>query len=176
MKMSNLGNMKYCKETTQTHPIYIAHPNCRCAIHKIIIDEGGCDKVKVFGDEPVINIDAVERCLAMREKREQRPTMDIAFGVSEDRRNRGIVLIDFKYRHKSFKRISKNDLMDKVQGAIDILGNTPCIMPPYLFVVQPNLLNEARNHLSRRLFNNSPKLDTMYQVIDNKRLSLFWIS
>ena len=150
--MSNLGNMKYCKETTQTHPIYIAHPNCRCAIHKIIIDEGGCDKVKVFGDEPVINIDAVERCLAMREKREQRPTMDIAFGVSEDRRNRGIVLIDFKYRHKSFKRISKNDLMDKVQGAIDILGNTPCIMPPYLFVVQPNLLNEARNHLSRRLF------------------------
>lgn len=85
-------------------------------------------------------------------------------------------MIDFKYRHKSFKRISKNDLMDKVQGAIDILGNTPCIMPPYLFVVQPNLLNEARNHLSRRLFNNSPKLDTMYQVIDNKRLSLFWIS
>lgn len=174
MKISNLLNMKYCKRTTLSHPIHIAHPDCRCSIRDIIIAEGGCELICLFSDEDVINIDRVEKKLAQHEHRQQRPTMDIAFGISTNGRNCKIVLVDFKYKLKSFNRISKLDLVAKVQGTIDILGNVPCIFTPYLFVVQSNLLQEGRSYLSHRLFRNSPRLNKLYRVVDNITFALFW--
>lgn len=167
--------MKYCKKTTQTHPIYISHPSCRCAIGQIIIDEGGCNKTKIFGNDEVINIDAVEKCLAKRERREQRSTMDITFGISDCARDCQMVLIDFKYRHKSFDGISSTALIGKIQGSIEILGNMPKISLPYYFVVKSKFVHQAQNRVAR-LFPNSLKQRQSYQFIDNAQLALFWIN
>lgn len=165
--------MKYCKKTTQAHHISIAHPDCICAIRDIIKKEGGCELVATFNNDKVINLDNIEKCLAKRERRKQRPTMDITFGVSDCSKNCQMVLVDFKYRHKSFRGISSIDLTGKVQKSIEILGCMPRISSPYLFVVQSDLVQQARNHIAR-LFQNSPSKRQKYLAIDNSYLASFW--
>ena len=75
-----IRTMKYCKTTTQDHGLYRSYPSCHIKMSEIVTKEGG--QGRLFSNEEVLNLDAIEELLAKREKRNQRNTMDIAFGCS----------------------------------------------------------------------------------------------
>lgn len=164
-----IRTMKYCKTTTQDHGLYRSYPSCHIKMSEIVTKEGG--QGRLFSNEEVLNLDAIEELLAKREKRNQRNTMDITFGCSVQNAKNGKItkrcmrLVDFKYRVTNVNNFKKADFEDKVDGSVDILGREIPIDGEYYFVFKKEIDAQARNRIAR-LFNNK----TIYQAIADDKL------
>jgi hypothetical protein len=145
--------MKYCKITTEEHSLSTKYKVCLQAINRIIINEGG--KNEGFENEHIaLNLDDVQK---KQNRAERNSSMDICFGISEDTKNRKLVLVDFKLNHKMVKSIGKSDLEKKVNDSKSLLGNEIPIMNEYFFVFRDNLKEQARSHF-KLLFSGKPKI------------------
>jgi hypothetical protein len=142
--------LKYCNPTTISHPVSQHHPDCRCPIKRIIVNEGG--KGHLFKDDPVLNLDQVEKKLAEGQRREKgRKTMDVFIGVSEGGRNKKIALVEFKFNVKNPNNLKREELEGKVKGSTDIIGSTIPIHNKYCFVFNVEIVKEATNRMYRIL-------------------------
>ena len=164
-----IRTMKYCKTTTQAHSLYRSFSSCHINLCDIIAKEGG--QGWFFSNEEVLILDAIEELLAKREKRNQRYTMDIAFGCSVQNAKNGKItkrcmrLVEFKYKVTKVNNFKKADFEDKVNGSIDILGRDIPIDREYYFVFKKEFDAQARNHIAR-LFNHK----TIYKAIADDKL------
>jgi hypothetical protein len=145
--------MKYCKITTEKHPVSLKHCECLQEINEIIINEGGQNKL--FSKEHIVlNLDEVEK---KQNRTERNSSMDICFGISEETKNRKIVLVDFKLNHKTVKTIGKKDLEKKVTESKALIGNEIPTINEYFFIFKDNLKEQARSHF-RALFSGKSKI------------------
>ncbi len=162
--------MNYCQLTTESHPLSLKHKDCLKGINEIILEEGG--KNKIFEHQTALNLDKVEIKLKHPERR---ATMDMSFGISVDTKNPKMVLVDFKFNHKSAKTLGKSDLENKMNGSIDLLSRDIQIFNEYFFIFSDYLKNEARSHFNR-LFAGRPnckyiplKLTELKEMFFNNR-------
>lgn len=146
--------MKYCKTTTENHPLSIRNSDCLEQIGQIVIREGG-GKNTFASEQTALNLDLVERHITPAQPR---ATMDFTFGISCNQKNPFMVLAELKFRHKkSPKTISRRDLEDKVNGSISLLDRDITILGEYYFVFKDNIKEQARHHF-RSIFSGRPGL------------------
>ena len=162
--------MQYDKPTTENHQLSLKNPKCLEMLDKIIVDEGGSCSRKLGNDVVVLNLDKVAKGLKAARTIS---TMDMTFGVTDENgKNAKMVLVDFKFRHKTVSTIGKSDLEDKVKDSRDIMGNIPPILPQCYFVFTTKLTNQATRHIAR-IFNNKPSIP--YKSVDiNDLLTMFF--
>jgi len=139
--------MKYCKETTEQHPLSEKYPACLEQLKGCIKKEGGSGDL--FSDDDIcLNLDEVEKVMSTGNRE---ATMDVAIGLSEEKRNRQMLLVEFRFRYDKPSNIGKKEIEDKINHSKQLLlGGVP-INKDYVFVFSPKKVNEARSHF-RRLF------------------------
>lgn len=139
--------MKYCKETTEQHPLSIKYPACLEQLKGCIVKEGGSGVL--FSDDDIcLNLDEVEKLVS---KGSREATMDVAIGLSEEKRNRQMLLVEFRFRYDKPSNIGKKEIEDKINHSKQLLLGGATINKDYVFVFSPKKVNEARSHF-RRLF------------------------
>ena len=158
--------MKYCETTTKEHPLSLNHKTCLEQINQIIKREGG--NSSLFGTTSLaLNLGMVE--ISLRQHQPQ-TTVDFCFGISNNLKNRHIDLTELKLRVNNPKTIKKSDLVDKVNGSINLLSREIPIYKGYYFIFKNDQKEVARSHF-RLLFYNKPntpyiafKLDELYTL------------
>jgi hypothetical protein len=157
--------MKYCYLTTTTHPIAIKYSTCVEDLNAIITNEGYSGTIPVFtNSEVAINMDCVEALFSIEINRiERNKSMDIAFGLTNnDSTKKQMLLVEFKFNMHDFYGLRRESLIEKVQGSLAILGDTPPVYKRYIIVVQTKYLQEAISRIYRMV----PKIDSTYVVLD----------
>ena len=107
-----IRTMKYCKTTTQAHWLYRPYPSGHIKMCDVVTREGG--QGRLFSNDEVLDLDAIEDFLARHERRDKRNTMDITFGYSEQNgngriNNKCMCLVDFKYRVANVLNLKKTE-------------------------------------------------------------------
>lgn len=163
--------MEYNKDKTINHPIAIQHPCCVQDFNEVVKKEDDVLKVKdeipnFISDVKVFNIDDAKNEKYPIEMGEERPkSMDITFAISEND-NSEMVLVDFKLNIRNPDNLKKEDLEGKVNDSIVFLGNSIPIHSEYIFVLQPNKVQQARNRLQRMI----PEIPNNYVAMDLSEL------
>lgn len=156
---------KYCAVTTSEHPVSQRNQAYRCSIKKIIKKEGG--KGHLFKDDIVLDLDKIEKNLAKRGKRDKNMTMDVYFGISNNNRNKKIVLIDFKFNVKNPGNLGREELEGKVKSSKAIIGSEMSICNEYFFIFNSNVIQQSI-HRFNRIFSGKP--NNPYKAVTEKEL------
>ncbi len=139
--------MKYCKETTKQHPLSLKYPACLVQLKGCIKKEGGSGAL--FNEDDIcLNLDEIEKVVSNGNRE---ATMDVAIGLSEEERNRQMLLVEFRFRYDKPSNIGKKEIEDKIKHSKQLLLGGVMINKNYVFVFSPKKVNEARSHF-RRLF------------------------
>lgn len=159
---------KYCEKTTKSHPKYedkFAKP-----LSVAIKDEGGPN---VGFHSIVVDLDAMEKENALRQKRNKMSTMDIFFGVSQavTQKSPQICLVDFKYRVKGKSDFDINDCKQKIKESIAMLGRDVMIHANYYFVFSEN--NQVKRNILYRKNMSNPN-SPMKFINTDTFIGLFW--
>ncbi len=148
--------MKYCKFATTEHPIAKSYPCFLQTMDSIIEKES--EELREyqfqFIIQKVINLDKVEECIAKKNHRDFKKTVDAVFGVSDNEKNCQMVLCEYKLNIKNPENLKEKELSGKIKGSKEILGESPQIHKSYLFVFSDNIKQQAYSRI-RRLDNNS---------------------
>lgn len=163
--------MEYNKNKTISHPIAIQHPCCIQDFNEVIKNEDDTLKTKQYScifisSVEVLNLDCAknkEYPIGMGKERPK--SMDITFAISENDKAE-IVLVDFKLNIVNPNTLKKEDLEGKVNDSMLFLCNSIPIHNQYIFVLQPNKVQQARNRLQRML----PKIPNNYIAMDLSEL------
>lgn len=156
--------MKYCGTTTTNHPVSIMYPRCLQDINTVNIREGYTEHVSLFEDaELVINLDYVEGQIASKEKRSPVKSMDMAFGITNDKASiKQMVMVELRFNYVNMKNLTRPELIKKVAGSLLALGTHIPVYKDYIFVFQKNLKAQAKN----RFFRMDPKIGSNFIVMD----------
>jgi len=146
-------NMRYCQSTTENHPVALAYSGCVEDINTHLADEGYSPAAPLFiHNETVIDLDEAEEVYAAIEPRQLRQSMDMTIGLRDRRSSkREMLLVEFKFNMGNPNQLSQVDMTGKVAGSINILGLTTPIHSQYIFIFQPNLVEQARNRMARMI-------------------------
>lgn len=155
--------MKYNKIETLNHIVSKSFSCCVKDFNEIILNEDDLLTVKptFFSDVDVIDLDCVELNLARSQKRNQNSTMDSSFAIS-DKSNLEMLLVELRFNYTNLSNLSRQKLLDKVSGSISVLGNTVKINNTYIFIFQPNLVEQATNRFRRMV----PIIPNNYVAMD----------
>lgn len=150
--MVEQNKWNYCAKTTREHHVAIQHPNCIEEIDSLSKRDGA--KKTPFQDEICINLDNVEICLAKKDKRNNRKTMDFSFGIKVINQSK-FVLVELRLNYKNINNLSKTELDSKIYNSKIILGQNPNLLNHYYFVFKSNLKNQAHRNLRRIYLNKN---------------------
>ena len=158
--------MKYCKTTTQSHPIAVTYIDSLVDFNALIIDEGYNGVALFKNDEVVINLDKAEALLAIAENnREKNKSMDSAFCVTKNDRKQ-VVMVEYKFRVENPNNLIREDLVGKVEGSLSVINKNNIyddIFYEYYFVFYSEIVDEAFSRL-RRIY---PEIDKQkYIAVD----------
>jgi hypothetical protein len=156
--MDQQNSWKYCKATTNKHPVAIKFKQYVEEIHSVCINEGA--KKTSFSKEKCINLDKIEWFIAKKEKRNALKTMDISFGIKSGNKKR-IALCELRLNFENVYNLKKSDIDSKISHSIDILGHSLMIYNFYLFIFKSDKKNQA-NYVLRRLYSNK----NMFEILD----------
>lgn len=156
--------MKYCKSTTRSHRIAVAHDRCLHDLNHLIVQEGFSGFIPLFTNaEIVINLDKAEEIIADAAGRQKNKSMDMAIGLAKsDSTVREMLMVEFKFNLNDFYYLKKTDLEGKVAGSALILSNVPSITNLFIFIFKTNHIQEAKNRLARMI----PKINSNYVAMD----------
>lgn len=160
--------MKYCRITTENHPVSLTHIGCIEDINHLLVNEGHVGAAALFTNgEVVLNLDCVEALIALREARERSRSMDFSFGIAnEDQSIRLIVLAELKLNHQNPNHVRREHLEEKVAGSILALTNAVHIYANYIFIFRSDKKEEAKS----RFFRMNPRIPNEYLVMDLQEL------
>jgi hypothetical protein len=144
--------MRYCRTTTENHPVAKAYPNCVEDINAHMADEGYTAVAPIFThSETLIDLDNAERTDAILNHRLMNQSMDMTIGIKgHDAAAREMLLVDFKFNVINPNKLKEIDLKGKVDGSTLLLGTSIPVHGYFVFVFQPGIVEQARNRLSRR--------------------------
>ncbi len=155
--------MKYCKTTTETHPLALAHPQFVEDINTHISDEGYIGISVFTQNETVLDLDEVETIIASIQSRLKNQSMDMTIGLKNDDSSiKEMLLVDFKFRMGNPNNLIQVDMMGKVTGSTNILGPSIQVRNEYIFVFQTNLVEQAINRMARMI----PSIHSAYKAMD----------
>lgn len=147
--------MKYCKATTQNHPVSLAHQICLEDINMLIVEEGYSETNLLFTNaEIVMNLDKVKKIIAKSENRDEEKSMDMAFGlVNTDSSYNEMLMVELKFNYENnLRNLNVNDLKEKIIGSKNILTEVVPVSNDYIFIFKPNHKEEARSKFFRSGF------------------------
>lgn len=164
--------MKYNKEKTLDHIISKTFPCCVKDFNQVILDED--DNLNnipsFFTDVLVIDLDCVEKNKAKTERRIQCKTMDNTFAISNVS-SIEMLLVELRFNYRNLSNLDRNELLGKVSGSINLLGNSVVINDNFIFIFQPDLLQQAINRLQRM----NPRIPNNYIAMDlNQLMSVYF--
>ncbi|MGE9310139.1 hypothetical protein ACLOAU_00715 [Niabella sp. CJ426] len=156
--------MKYCSETTTTHPTSVSCPHCVNDFNDLLSAEGYIASQQLFNmGEVVLNLDCVEATCAAAAGLERAKSMDLAFGISDLKKEcQLMVLVEIRLNYQNPNNVRRDKLHEKVLGSIAALGSHLPIYANYIFVFREDKKQEARN----RFFRMNPKIPNEYLVMD----------
>jgi hypothetical protein len=159
--------MKYCRITTENHPVSLACPDCIEDISALLLKEGHITLFAFTNDEVVLNLDCVETLLALKGVRDKRKSMDMTFGIANDDRSvQLMVLVELKLNHLNPNNVKRDFLEQKVIESTAVLSNSIHIYANYIFLFRSDRKEEAKN----RFFRMNPKIPNEYLVMDVEEL------
>lgn len=141
---------KYCSKTTKQHPICLKSSTFIEEIDSVCKNDGA--KKTPFSNEICLNLDKLENELAKLQKRNSSKTMDFYFCITRGK-SLGVVLCELRLNYKNPNNLSKSELDKKISDSIRIIGHTPSILKPYIFVFNSKIKNQALSKI-RRLYAN----------------------
>ena len=156
--------MKYCQDTTETHPLSLAHPHFVEDIHAIAMAEGYSRAPVIFENaERALNLDKVKEPIYNALGQDLPRSMDMTIGLkSDDTLHRQMLLVEFKLKVKIPTNVDGKDLIEKVNQSVKMLGETLPIREEYIFIFHSDIKEEARSRFSRRF----TKIPRTYIVMD----------
>jgi hypothetical protein len=156
--------MKYCRTTTEAHTIAQTYPLCVEAIDAHIVGEGYYGILPLFTNgETLIDLDLAEKLMAAIELRAPNQSMDMSIGLKNHNATiREMLLVDFKFRVVNPNNLVQVDMTGKVAGSLLILGTSTTVRSEYIFIFQPNLVQQARNRLARMI----PRIHSGFIAMD----------
>lgn len=154
--------MKYCEQTTLSHPISISYSQIVESIQALVNAEG-CRK-NIFAEEKALNLDKLERCLCTG-RRSPNPTMDAAIGLSIEKKTCKMLLVDFKFDVKQPTNLGKAEIEGKINNSKTILSQDPPIHRDKILIFNDALKAQAERHIAR-LYNNKPTKEVVTLTIE----------
>lgn len=141
--------MVYCKKATEEHPISIKFPQSLIGINTMITKEG--QRCNMFENNlRVLDMDDVETNLARQQKRSKNKTTDFAMGIKINKSTKFLLAEGrFRYGKEGAKKLTKGELMPKVNGSIGILDQEPPIHTDIYFLFSKDAIKEARSNMVR---------------------------
>ncbi len=163
--------MKYNKVETKKHIVSQSYPCCVKDFNQIVLDEDDnlVTLPSFFTDVEVLDLDCVEIAVARSEHRNQNRTMDTTFAIS-DAISLEMLLVELRFNYTNLANLNRIELLEKVSGSELILGNSVKICKDYIFIFQPNLVQQAINRLQRM----NPRIPNNYMAMDLNRLILMY--
>lgn len=153
--------MKYCQNTTESHPLSKKYPQCLDKINSIIFGETlaeNHDKInQPFNDEVALKLDKVKECSENSDVKKMH-SMDIVLGVKDENDSFSSLLVEFKLNCKGIKSLTDSDCKDKIRDSkIILFGSGETVRNSFIFIFNNDYLskNEARNEISRKLNNRT---------------------
>lgn len=163
--------MKYNKAETKKHIVSQTYPCCVKDFNQIVLDEDDSlvTLPTIFTDVEVLDLDCVEIEKARSEHRNQNRTMDSTFAIS-DANSLEMLLVELRFNYTNLANLNRIVLLEKVAGSTLILGNSVKINEDYIFIFQPNLVQQATNRLQRM----NPRIPNNYIAMDLNQLILIY--
>jgi hypothetical protein len=159
--------MKYDRTLTLNHIKSIQHPACMIDFNDLIANEGFNGNLPIFEKGiDVLDLDCVERALAIAAGRNLLKSMDCAFVIKDDTQEE-MLLVELKFNYQNVRNLLRNELVEKVQGSLSALGNSFPISQTYIFIFQSNLKQQAINKLFR-MYPRVPSPFIAYDIFELK--------
>ena len=141
--------MKYCKHTTESHPLSRSYPQFLNSINSIIKEEHGTHFP--FNAEVALELDKIKNSCQDKKMMHNKKSMDMVIGV-KDGDNSMTLLVEFKLDCKQAINLKGGDLLDKINDSkLLLFGSGIHVHNEYVFVFNDKLLNESRRVISSRL-------------------------
>jgi len=151
--------MKYSKFKTLKLAVNFQKQDCLQNLNTLVVAEGCTEAMPFFmNNEVVIDMDCVERKLAISNRRLKFKSMDSAFVNSIDE----IVLVEFRFNYVNMKNLDKSSLFGKVSGSTAALAGYGNIHNKYFFIFDSSLKNQA----IRRFRDMNPSMPQNYIATD----------
>ena len=158
--------MRYCKSTTESHPLSLRYPKHLRCINDIIKEEHGT--ILPFNQEVALNLDKVkEESNETNIKRHK--SVDFVFGIKEDNQEFS-VLVELKLDCKNPKNLREADLRDKIIDSKTLLfGSGIPIYNEYFFVFNDVFFakEEFRRVISVKLMSSKGKVVNINELMQN---------
>ena len=161
--------MKYCRITTENHPVSLTYSDCIEDINALLVKEGHITPPLTFTNaEVVLNLDCVEARLALIQgNKDKNKSMDLTFGIANnDRSIQLMVLVELKLNNSNPNNVRRDHLAEKVAGSFLSLTKVIPIYANYIFIFQIDRKEEAKS----RFFRMNPKIPNEYLVMDTLEL------
>ena len=147
--------MKYCKTTTQNHPVSLAHKICLEDINTLIIEEGYSETNPLFtNNEIVINLDKAKKIIAKSKGINEEKSVDMAFGLTHgDSSTNEMLMVELKFNYvNNLKNLKMDSLKGKIRDSKNLLTELVPISNEYIFIFKTNHIEEAKNKFFRAGF------------------------
>jgi len=153
--------MKYCKITTQHHPIATQYPQCIEDLNTIFRNEGYVGEGVLFNNEETgINLDSVEQQRTKKLPKQRGSigkSVDFAFGINNTATEKKYtVLTELKLNHTDVRRNLKyEEIEGKIAASVNTLADDIAVLPKYYFLFSDEVVEQARNKFSRLYSGNN---------------------
>ncbi|OFX26535.1 MAG: hypothetical protein A2033_00025 [Bacteroidetes bacterium GWA2_31_9] len=148
--------MKYCQQTTLSHPLSKRFPQHLSEINLIIREEGGGEYP--FNKEVALKLDKVKDSSENPHIKKMK-SMDMVLGIKDENNNLSSLIVDFKLDCKNAVNISESDCRDKIKHSkILLFGSGISVYNKYVFIFNNALLEISRRIISQRLTNASAEV------------------
>lgn len=145
-------NYQYDGNATKTSELYV-EKTAVMTYSDLCKQEGG--KTSTHSNE-IIHIDAIP---ASRRMSQPPATLDFLCGIckrskdenkTQKERDRHFLLGECRFNYKHPRNITKNDIVDKVNGTRSLLSrDSSALFPKIVFLFPDTCVQEARSHLAR---------------------------
>lgn len=151
MEYQTVKTMKYSKETTERHPLFIKYKDKAINLLNLILKAEGVKK-EYFSHEECLNLDEIE-VLLKTNIGSRSATMDFCMGLT----SKQLLLVEVKYKAQNPSNLRRKELEDKMKYSKQLLGISISIAKEKVFIFNDKVKGRAYNHLGR-LFSNSPNI------------------
>lgn len=147
--------MKYCKTTTENHPLATQYPHCVEELNSIFANEGYTGEGVLFNQEQTgINLDSIEeeRSKSLpRQRGSIGKSIDFTFGVNNTSTDeKYMVLTELKLNHVDVRRNLKyEEIEGKITASLRTIADDTEVLHQYYFLFSDSVIEQARYKFSR---------------------------
>ena len=158
--------MKYCKSTTESHPLSLRYPQHLRRINNIIEEEHGT--IFPFNQEVALNLDKVKN-ESDDTNIKRLKSVDFVFCIKEQSQEFS-VLVELKLDCKNPRNLSEGELRDKIKDSkLLLFGSGIAVHSEYIFVFNDVFFakEEFKRVISAKLMSSKGKVVNISELNQN---------